>query len=168
MGFSVSAAFSIIVVSALLMISLLYTSFENTYIEISKAKEEHENAKINLLNQRLDANCTYQEGTSDYSMYFNITNNGITLRPQYWNILYDGSINSNYVSLESREYLLPGETIGLNVTNIPKINEIHSLVVTTEYGCSLKIKWEWVWIDQDQTIGEVRVLSESWYCTLEG
>lgn len=168
MGFSVSAAFSIIVVSALLMASLLYTSFENTYIEINKAEEEHENAKINLLNQRLDANWSYQEGAGDYTMYFNITNNGITLRPQYWSILYDGIINSNYVSLESRRYLLPGEVIGLNVTNIPKTSGVHSLVVTTEYGCSLKIKWEWVWIDQNQTIGEVRVLSESWYCTLEG
>ncbi|AIF69303.1 hypothetical protein PAP_04460 [Palaeococcus pacificus DY20341] len=164
MGFSVSASFAILMISTLIAVSILYTSFEETYLEVSSSKEAHDSLSVMKLNSRLDiANWSYLENGSYYNVYFNLTNEGSLLRPNYWDVLYDGIINSNYISLESREYMLPGESIELNVTNIPKTTQIHSIVATTEYGCSLKIKWTW-----DNQTNQTKLLSESWYCPLEG
>ncbi|RLF78144.1 hypothetical protein [Palaeococcus sp. (in: euryarchaeotes)] len=171
MGFSVSATFAILFTSALVAFGMLYTSFENTYISVLDASNYHDEAMVNLKNSRLSLNDYTYETNSNVSVYditFNLTNEGGTLSPDLWNFIYDGNLNSVDVAVQNKEYVLPGEWITITVQNVPKTTDIHSLVTVVDNGCSLKIKWQWEWLDPNQTQGEAVIISDAWYCPLEG
>jgi len=171
MGFSVSVTFAILFTSALVALGMLYTSFENTYISVLDASSYHDESMINMKDSRLSLNNYAYETNSNVSVYditFNLTNEGVTLSPNLWNFIYDGNLNSVNVVVQDKEYVLPGEWISITVQNVPKTTDTHSIITVVGNGCSLKIKWRWEWLDSNRTQGEAVVISDAWYCPLEG
>ena len=170
MGFSVSVAFAILFTAALVSAGMLYVAVENTYTQVSTATSDYNSAFLKAKTSMLEAglyNYSTISGISLYNVTFNITNRGTTLSPGKWSFIYDGNLvtTSGTVEIEYKTYLLPGEVILLTVQNVPKDSTIHSLVVSTETGCSLKIKWEWT---GNTTVGEPELILSAWYCPVEG
>ncbi|RLF85346.1 hypothetical protein DRN41_04350 [Thermococci archaeon] len=171
MGLSISASFAIIFMASIIAFGTLYTSLENTYNSISDSVDSYKNALIKRETSRLALNSTsYDDPGSNFTIYtitFNITNQGSTLSPKYWNFIRDGRLkepDDSTLIVEDKEYLLPGESILISTTEI-KDSDTHTLTIATETGCSLKIEWEWRWLDQNQTIGEPVITATAWYCT---
>ncbi len=170
MGFSVSAAFALLLTAALVSAGTLYLAAENAYSQISAASSDHNSALLMARTSLLEAglyNYSTISGISLYNITFNITNRGSTLSPGRWSFIYDGTLvtTSGTVSVQNTPYLLPGETTLVTVQNVPKDTVVHSLVISTETGCSLKIKWEWT---GNTTVGSPRLVTTAWYCPVEG
>lgn len=170
MGFSVSASFAVIFIASIVAFGTLYLSLENSYLSVADSVEVYKDSFIKRQTSKLSLyGYSYNDPgptASIYSITFNITNNGSTLSPKYWNFIRDGRLKTpdgSTLIIEDKPYLLPGEYITLTTTEI-KDNNIHTLVVVTETGCSLKIEWRWVWLDQNQTVGEPSIAGTSWYC----
>ncbi|MDI3476084.1 MAG: archaeal flagellar protein FlaF [Thermococcaceae archaeon] len=169
MGFSVSAAFAVIAVAVIASFGVIYASGENAYFSIMEASEEHslQLTKIQTAELELvDYNYTARSDIPLYDIWFEIMNSGTTLSPNQWVVIYDGNLGSPSVTLPAREYLLPGEELNVTVQNIPKDpNVTHALVISTETGCALKVKWVW---SGNSTNGSPQVVGSAWYCPLEG
>ncbi|WP_175059415.1 hypothetical protein [Thermococcus sp. 2319x1] len=170
MGFSVSASFAVILIASIVAFGTLYLSLENSYLSLANSVEVYKESFIKRQTSRLSLySHSYDDPDQNASMYsitFNITNNGSTLSPKYWNFIRDGRLKNpdgSTLIVENKSYLLPGEHISVTATEI-KDNDVHSLVIATETGCSLKIEWRWVWLDQNQTIGGPSIVGTSWYC----
>lgn len=170
MGFSVSAAFAILFTATLLSIGMLYVTTENVYEHVKEATSDYNNALLKAKTSFLEAdlyNYSTIPGISLYNITFNVTNKGTTLSPKEWSFIYNGSLvtATGVVDIENKPYLLPGEVILVTVQNVPKDTLVHSLIINTETGCSLKIKWEWV---GNTTVGSPKLLISAWYCPVEG
>ncbi|WP_297464257.1 hypothetical protein [Thermococcus sp.] len=100
-----------------------------------------------------------------YDITFNITSAGSTLSPPEWAFIYDGTLVDSKVRVSGGKYLLPGEWLTVTVQNVPKDTGVHALVVSTEVGCGLKIKWRWV---GNAANGSPRVIGGAWYCPVGG
>lgn len=170
MGFSVSAAFALLLTAALVSAGTLYLAMENAYSQISAASSDYDSALLMAKTSLLEAdiyNYSTISGIPLYNITFNITNRGSTLSPGKWSFIYDGSFvtASGTVYIQNTQYLLPGEVTLVTVQNVPKDTVVHSLVISTETGCSLKIKWEWV---GNTTTGSPQLVTTAWYCPVEG
>ncbi|MBP1910942.1 flagellin [Thermococcus stetteri] len=156
MGFSVSASAAIIFISFLIAASTLYTAWDNTYTTVQAAREEWYDLKLSQLNTNVDLNSTlglatlYRQGTTvvSYDLTLYIHNFGSTLYAPYWSGVYDGKfvtlydINDDNVGFaQDYTYVLPGEDIELNITNITADSTLHNLTLTFENGCWLRISW---------------------------
>jgi len=172
MGFSVSASAAIIFISFLIAASTLYTAWDNSYNNVQAAREDWYNLRLSQLNTFLDLNATLGSaaiGNTTYNVTWYIQDNGITMNANYWNSIYDGYYKTIYnVSddnvgfLENYTYVLPGETVLLNVTNIPLDQTKHNLTVVFENGCWLRISWHY-----NSTDGVVYVDSRATGCPTE-
>ncbi|CAD5244570.1 hypothetical protein [Thermococcus camini] len=169
MGLSVPAAFAVIVTAALVSFGLLYTSGESAYSMIHEAGEDYNQMVLRAKTAELalsSYNYTTDGTVLVYDMTFNLTNEGTTLSPARWAFIYDGRLDDSAILISGDEYLLPGDSMTVTVQNIPKVElEVHSLVISTEVGCALKVKWEWV---GNRTNGSPRVVGSAWYCPVEG
>lgn len=170
MGFSVSASFAVIFIASIVAFGTLYLSLENSYISLANSAEVYKDSFIKRQTSRLSLyGYSYNDPGSTASIYsitFNITNTGSTLSPKYWNFIRDGRLKTpdgSTLIVENESYILPGEYISVTTTEI-KDNDVHTLVIATETGCFLKIEWRWVWLDQNQTIGNPSIVGTSWYC----
>ncbi len=166
MGFSVSAAFAILMMGALVSIGVLYTAFENSYHSIKTAGYYHQAQLVKQQDSRLrltSYNYTTSSLVALYDVTFNLTNKGSTLEPGKWQFIYDGVYDNVSVSVQNVTYLFPGEGILVTVQNVPKNSSVQSLIVNTEVGCNLMIKWVW-----NVTTGSPQVLSSAWYCPVGG
>jgi len=170
MGVSVPAAFAVILMAALVSFGMLYVSSENAYSMVHDATEDYNRMTIKTKTSELELagyNYTTQPNVTVYDITFNVTNVGSTLSPSRWTFIYDGVVTNTAVLISSSKiYLLPGEWIGVTVQNLQKdATQVHSLVISTEVGCGLKIKWKWV---GNTTNGSPQVVSSAWYCPVEG
>jgi len=165
-GFSVSAAFAILVIGALVSFGLLYTTFENSYTSIQGASYYHQRQLIEQQNAKLELS-SYSYNTSSlvalYDVTFNLTNRGTTLEPGKWSFIYDGIYDNTSVTVQNLTYLFPGASITVTVQDVPKNASVQSLVINTEVGCSLMIKWIW-----NGTTNSPQVLNTAWYCPVGG
>ena len=153
MGFSVSASAAIIFISFLIAASTLYTAWDNSYNNVQAAREDWYNLRLSQLNTFLDLNATLGGvtiGSTTYNITWYIQDNGITMDARDWSSIYDGYYKTIYnVSddnvgfLENYTYVLPGETLLLNITNIPLTQTRHNLTVVFENGCWLYLSWHW-------------------------
>lgn len=149
----------------------IYISLENTYISIAESVETYKEAFIKSQTSQLDlqsiSHIDLGSNVSLYTITFNISNNGLTLSPKYWDFVRDGKLkepDGSTLIVEDKPYLLPGESILIQTTEV-KDEDVHSLIVAIETGCSLKIKWKWVWLDPNQTIGQPSIIGKAWYCS---
>ncbi len=155
MGFSVSASAAIIFISFLVAFSTLYTAWDSTYSNVQGAREEWYDLRISQLNTLIDLNGTLGQATIDtvnnvYNVTWYIQDYGPTMYVKGWSCIYDGLYKTIYnVSddnvgfLEDYTYALPGETLLLNVTNIPLDQTEHNLTVVFDNGCWLRISWHY-------------------------
>ncbi|WP_297069047.1 hypothetical protein [Thermococcus sp.] len=169
MGLSVSVTFAILLTATLVSFGILYTSFENAYISLHEASTDQNAALLKMRTALLELS-SYRNTTlgnvSFYDVNFTLTNAGCTLSPPKWRFVYDGTYDTfSDIVVQDIEYLLPGDSINVTVQNVPKDSTVHSLVINTGTGCSMKIKWEWV---GNQTQGSAEVLGSAWYCPVEG
>ncbi|NJE04846.1 hypothetical protein E3E36_01500 [Thermococcus sp. M36] len=169
MGVSVPAAFAVVLIAALVSFGVLYVSSENAYSEIHGALEDYNRMVLKERTIRLELSGYSFATLSNVTVYditFNITNAGSVTSPTRWAFIYDGVIAAPSVVSPRTEYLLPGEWANVTVLNVQKDpGVVHSLVVSTEVGCALKVKWEWV---GNTTSGAPQVVSSAWYCPVEG
>ncbi len=167
MGVSVPAAFAVLLIAMLVSFGMLYVSSENAYSIVHEATEDYNQMVLRTKTSELElTGYNYTVGVGFYDITFNITNQGSTLSPARWTYIFDGVVTTTSVVAPSREYLLPGEWTTVTVQNLqvdPTIT--YSLVVSTEVGCGLKIKWKWV---GNTTNGSPQVVSSAWYCPVEG
>ena len=171
MGFSISASFAVIFIASIMAFGTLYISLENTYTSIAESVEAYKETFIKSQTSHLALQgVSHINPGSDVSIYtitFNISNNGSTLSPKYWDFIRDGQLkepDGSTLIVEDKAYLLPGESILIRTTEV-KDQIIHSLIVATETGCSLKIEWKWVWLDPNQTTGQPSIVGKAWYCS---
>jgi flagellar protein FlaF len=153
MGFSVSASAAIIFISFLIAASTLYTAWDNSYSNVQAAREEWYNLRLSQLNTLVDLNATlgtFIVGSTTYNVTWYLQDSGITMNVREWSSIYDGYYRTIYnVSddnvgfLRDYTYVLPGETVLLNVTNIPLDQTQHNLTVIFENGCWLGISWHY-------------------------
>ncbi len=153
MGFSVSASAAIIFISFLIAASTLYTAWDNSYNNVQAAREDWYNLRLSQLNTLFDLNATLGNvtvGSTTYNITWYLRDSGITMDVRHWSSIYDGYYKTIYnVSddnvgfLENYTYVLPGETLLLNVTNIPLTQTRHNLTVVFENGCWLHLSWHW-------------------------
>ncbi|WP_297553097.1 flagella [Thermococcus sp.] len=156
MGFSVSASAAIIFISFLMVAGTLYTAWDNAYANVQAAQEYWYEMRLSQLNtlSSLDAeNSSVSTGTdSGGNQYYNLTlaiqSNGVTLYVPHWSGTYDGKLvtlnnvdDDNVGFLSDYGYLLPGNSIQLNVTYIPLNENEHSIKITFDNGCWLLINW---------------------------
>ncbi|WP_297439383.1 hypothetical protein [Thermococcus sp.] len=169
MGLSVSATFAILLTATLVSFGMLYTSFENAYTLVHEASADQNAALLKAKTAMLELSSysnTTLDNVSFYDINFTLTNDGCTLSPPQWRFVYDGTYDTTSdVVVQDEEYLFPGDSINVTVQNVPKDSTVHSLVINTETGCNMKIKWKWV---GNQTQGTAEVLSSAWYCPVEG
>ncbi|MCD6188658.1 MAG: flagella [Thermococcus sp.] len=168
MGFSVSASTAILFTSILLVLSNLYIAWENSYVQVKDAEEYWYDLRISRLSTRLNlTSYSYAIGSNHYNLTLTIENNGNTVNVGYWSGIYDG----DYVTLSDvadddvgflspLEYLLPGESISLNITFIGLDNSQHTLWIFIGNGCGLGIKWHYNGSD-------VLIDTTSWTCPSE-
>ncbi len=135
MGFSISAAFSIITVASLLSlgyisdsadfaISLVEEGFNTNFEE----KYDAYNAEIKIVGISVTSNA------SSYDLEVKIENKGsVTLETAAFNVLIDGSLQS--VDYYDRTYLTPDQNLTLRIYNLPG-NGTKRLKAVTEYGNS--------------------------------
>ncbi|WP_297417057.1 flagella [Thermococcus sp.] len=153
MGFSVSASAAIIFISFLVAASTLYTAWDNSYTNVQAAREDWYNLKLSQLNTLVDLNGTLGAASIDdtdkvYNVTLYIEDYGSTMYVKGWSAVYDGYYRTIYnVSddnvgfLKNYTYVLPGDTLLLNVTNIPLDSTHHNLTVIFDNGCWLRIGW---------------------------
>ena len=153
MGFSVSASAAIIFISFLVAASTLYTAWNNSYSNVQAAREDWYNLRVSQLNTLIDLNGTVGTATIDnvnnlYNVTLYIQDYGPTMYVKGWSAVYDGYYRTIYnVSdddvgfLDDYTYVLPGETLLLNVTNIPLNQDQHNLTVVFDNGCWLRVSW---------------------------
>ncbi|WP_457750909.1 hypothetical protein [Thermococcus sp.] len=169
MGVSGPVVFAVLLISTIVSFGMLYASGESVYSMFHKASLEYNAMQLKLHTAELKLmNYSYQTlpNLTVYDISFNITNTGSTLSPVKWAYIYDGEIGSTSVVGPTLKYVLPGDNVVVTVQNVLKVaNVTHSLVVSTEVGCGLKIKWEWV---GNSTNGWPRVIGSAWYCPVEG
>lgn len=167
MGVSVPAAFAVLLIATLVSFGMLYVSSENAYSMVHQATEDYNQMVLKAKTSKLElTGYNYTIVTGFYDITFNITNEGSTLSPAKWTYIYNGDLAASEILTSSREYLLPGEWMELTVQNL-RMNQtlVNSLVISTEVGCGLKIKWKWV---GNATNGSPQVISSAWYCPVEG
>ncbi len=166
MGFSVSAAFAILAIGALISFGMLYTAFENSYSSVQGASYYHQAQLIKQQNSRLRLS-SYTYNTSSlvslYDITFNLTNGGTTLEPMKWSFIYNGVYDSSTVTVQNLTYLFPDESISVTVQDVPKNSTVQSLVINTDVGCNLIIKWIW-----NSTTSRPQILGTAWYCPVGG
>ncbi len=169
MGVSGPAAFAVLLIAVTVSFGMLYASGETLYSMMKEAGSDYNEMVVKVRTSHLElVNYSYSTlpNATVYDMTFAILNAGSTLSPNEWGYIYDGMMDSTSVVGPSSEYLLPGETAQVSVINVPKVNgTAHSLVISTEIGCGLKIKWEWL---GNATDGAPRVIGSAWYCPGEG
>jgi len=169
MGVSVPAAFAVLLIATLVSFGMLYVSSENAYSMVHQATEDYNQMALKAKTSELELtgyNYSTQSNVTVYDITFNITNEGSTLSPAKWTYIYNGDLTTSKVLTSGREYLLPGEWMELTVQNLQKDQTVvNSLVISTEVGCGLKIKWKWV---GNATNGSPQVISSAWYCPVEG
>ncbi|WP_258084072.1 hypothetical protein [Thermococcus thermotolerans] len=167
MGVSVPAAFAVLLIAMLVSFGMLYVSSENAYSMVHEATDDYNRMVLRTKTSELElTGYNYTVGTGFYDITFNITNRGSTLSPVRWTYIFDGIVTTTSVVAPGREYLLPGEWTAVTVQNLQTDPTItYSLVVSTEVGCGLKIKWKWV---GNTTNGSPQVVSSAWYCPVEG
>ncbi len=169
MGVSVPAAFAVLLIATLVSFGMLYVSSENAYSMVHEATEDYNQMALKVKTAELGLEgytYTTLPNVTVYDITFNITNLGTTLSPPKWTYIYDGDLTASKVLASGDEYLLPGEWTTVTVQNLQKDpTDVHSLVISTEVGCGLKIKWRW---EGNTTNGSPRVISSAWYCPVEG
>ncbi|MCD6373708.1 MAG: hypothetical protein J7L37_09250 [Thermococcus sp.] len=169
MGLSVPAAFAVLLMATLVSFGVLYVSSENAYSLMRHAAEDYNQMVLKAKTSELELtgySYSTQPNVTVYDITFNITNEGSILSPVKWVYIYNGGLTGSKVLTSNRKYLLPGEWIGVTVQNLQKDRtQVHSLVISTEVGCALKIKWEWI---GNATSGSPQVISSAWYCPVEG
>ncbi|BAD84234.1 archaeal flagella-related protein F [Thermococcus kodakarensis KOD1] len=155
MGFSVSASAAIIFISFLIAASTLYTAWDNTYTTVQAAREDWYELKLSQLNTLVGLNASVGEySVSITNGYYNVTlyiqNSGDTLYVSGWSAIYDGKYatiydvsDDNVGLLDYRPYLLPSESVPINVTNIKSDSTVHNLTVVFENGCWLRMSWHY-------------------------
>lgn len=156
MGFSVSASAAIIFISFLMVAVTLYNAWDNVYAEVQAAQEDWYNLKLSQLNtlSSLDIQkSSVSTGTGSSGDYYNLTlaiqSNGVTLYVPHWSGTYDGKLVTLYnvdddnVGFLSNDYtyLLPGDSVQLNVTYIPLNETRHTLNVVFGNGCWVRFSW---------------------------
>ncbi|ASJ11161.1 hypothetical protein A3L12_07555 [Thermococcus sp. P6] len=141
MGFSVSASAAILFTSILLSLSVLYPAWYNAYSQVKDAEKYSHDLEISRISSKLDLEnyTSVVNPDSTYNITFVIRNDGLTLTPSYWTIVYDGAPRPALTP--SQRYLLPGENITINVTGIPLNGEPHVIWIFTENGCGLRVEW---------------------------
>ncbi|NJE47989.1 flagella [Thermococcus sp. 9N3] len=156
MGFSVSASAAIIFISFLMVAGTLYTAWDNTYTNVQAAQEywyEMRLSQLNTLSSLNAKNSSVSTGTdSSGNQYYNLTlaiqSNGVTLYVPHWSGTYDGKLitlynidDDNVGFLSDYGYLLPGNSVQLNVTYIPLDETKHTLKITFGNGCWVMFDW---------------------------
>jgi len=155
MGFSVSASAAIIFISFLIAATTLYTAWDNSYSDVRAAQEDWYSLKLSQLNtlSSLDIKkSSVRTGTNDKGEYYNLTlaikSNGVTLYVPHWSGTYDGKLitlysvdDDNVGFISDYTYLLPGDSVQLNVTYIPRDETQHTLNVVFGNGCWVRFNW---------------------------
>lgn len=151
MGFSVSASAAIIFISILLAASTLYSAWDNSYTRVQAAREDWYDLKLSQLNTFVDLNSSLGSvsiGVATYNITLYIQNYGPTLYVPHWTGVYDGNLitlsdvgDDGIGFLGDYTYVLPGESIQLNVTNIALNNNVHRLYIFFENGCWVAFSW---------------------------
>jgi len=169
MGVSGPVVFAVLLISTIVSFGMLYASGESAYSMFHKASVEYNAMQLKLRTAELklvNYSCQTLPNLTVYDISFNITNAGSILSPPKWVYIYDGELAGASVVGPAVKYVLPGENVVVTVQNVPKVaNVTHSLVISTEVGCALKIKWEWV---GNSTNGWPQVIGSAWYCPVEG
>ncbi|WP_010477653.1 flagellin [Thermococcus zilligii] len=155
MGFSVSASAAIIFISFLIAASTLYTAWDSSYSDVQAAREDWYNLRLSQLNTLVGLDSSlgvyrHSSGTDYYNVTFYIKNSGLTMHVPDWSGVYDGKyvtlkdVNDDNVGfIGNYTYVLPGETLLLNVTRIPLNQSQHTLTIVLENGCWLRLSWHW-------------------------
>lgn len=169
MGVSGPVAFAVLLIASLVSFGMLYASGETLYSMMHRAETDHTAIALKMKTSELVLqNYTYDTNTNVtvYDITFTVLNAGNTLSPEKWTYIFDGFLDNTSVVGSTEKYLLPGEAINVTVQNMQKENGVvHSLVISTEVGCGLKIKWEW---SGNVTDGSPQVIGSAWYCPVEG
>lgn len=151
MGFSVSASAAIIFISFLIAASTLYTAWDNTYTSVQAAREDWYELKLSQLSTNVDLNSSlgvWNDNGTAYNITLFIRNFGPTMYVPHWSGVYDGKLvtlynvnDDNVGFLEDYTYVLPGNDLRLNVTNIALDNTLHNLTLIFENGCWVTMRW---------------------------
>lgn len=140
MGFSVSAAFSILFIATLMSMEYIYSSVDFAIDSAEDGFSSNVNDRFKAYNADIDIlNVTVTSG-SDYDLYINIKNSGsITLRSDESSFLVEGkTVTPDYYS---DVYHLPDKNLTVRISNLPN-NGTKRLKVITEYGNSAYMTYE--------------------------
>jgi len=151
MGFSVSASAAIIFISFLMVAGTLYTAWDNAYANVRAAREYWYNLRMSQLStlSAVDGRLSsFSNTTTYYNVTFAVEDGGVTLYAPHWSGVYDGRYVTVYDVgddgvglLSSYTYVLPGDTVLLNVTKIPLDESVHNLTVVFGNGCWVRFSW---------------------------
>ncbi len=140
MGYSVSAAFSILFIATLLSLEYLYNSADFAIDSAEDGFTSNVNDRFKTYNADIDIlNVTVTSG-SDYDLYINIKNAGsVTFSSDKSSFLVEGeTVSPDYYS---DAYHLPDKNLTVRIPNLPN-NGTKRLKVVTEYGNSAYITYE--------------------------
>ncbi len=141
MGFSTTAAFSILFVFSLITFGMIYSVVSNTAktyaVELRDKKERIESST----NTRLEIlNLTTTASGAQHNLSVIVRNTGTsTLHPEYFDVLVDGL---KYSFTYSSSPLYPSTETQIDVYGIPGgINTTHRLKIVTENGYAIYVEY---------------------------
>jgi len=141
MGYSVSAAFAIVVLAGLISLNYVYTSIDYVIDRMAEGYDFHVHYGLNRLDSQIDVayiNAT-QQGLR-YDLRVKVYNSGsVTIESSKIDYVVNGTLTSP--DSYDKSYLLPGKNLTVDFYNLSGSGK-GRLKVVTEYGNSAYKSYE--------------------------